>query len=369
MVTTVRNIVEKARRAYIWQSETVSINKKAHLYEQVHWSKHRQDVFDDYWISNYGKKIPNKWHRLYESINGVFNVEYFPERLFTSLYEPTVNRIDYCRTLRDKSFLQTMFGHVDEIRIPKTLLLSSGRYFYDGSQNIITKEEALSLVNNIGEAVIKPTIVHGSGVNIVIVDIKNGIDSISGEAIGSILSRYGSNFCIQEKIIPHQSYKALYEGSINTIKIMTYIIEGSIYHDPISLRIGSGGSWLDNIHAGGLCVGVREDGTLRKYAYRLGYGNCNEKLILHPDSGFVFEGKSVYGINEIIQAAYKLHGMIPNIGAIAWDFCVDKDNNVVLIEANYNGNSAWFPQIVNEEPLFGNNTQDILKFLRKANRF
>ena len=236
MVTTVRNIVEKARRAYIWQSETVSINKKAHLYEQVHWSKHRQDVFDDYWISNYGKKIPNKWHRLYESINGVFNVEYFPERLFTSLYEPTVNRIDYCRTLRDKSFLQTMFGHVDEIRIPKTLLLSSGRYFYDGSQNIITKEEALSLVNNIGEAVIKPTIVHGSGVNIVIVDIKNGIDSISGEAIGSILSRYGSNFCIQEKIIPHQSYKALYEGSINTIKIMTYIIEGSIYHDPIFLQ-------------------------------------------------------------------------------------------------------------------------------------
>lgn len=36
----------------------------------------------------------------------------------------------------------------------------------------------------------------------------------------------------------------------------------------------------------------------------------------------------------------------------------------VIIEANYLGQSVWFPQIVNEEPIFGEYTIDILKRIR-----
>lgn len=367
-IYSVNNVIEKARRKYIWGLEVKNINKKTNLYKNVVWTTNQQKEFDEYWLTYYGKKISNKWHKLYESINGEHNIEYFPEGLYTSDFEPNVNRIDYCRVLRDKSFLQTMYADTEGVTIPNNYLLFSGRYCYDSQQHIISKEYAIEVANNIGEAVIKPTVLHGSGRNIIVVNFRNGKDLKTGKSVKAIIDSYSTNFCIQECLKAHESYSLIYPESINTIKILTYILNGSIYHDPISLRIGSGGSWIDNIHAGGFCIGVDESGKLGKYAYRLGYGDSNEKTVKHPDTGYLYESGSVYGIQSIIDCAYRLHGRTPNIGAIAWDFCINSDGKPVLIEANFNGNSAWFPQVVNSKPLFGENTKAVLLFLKSLRK-
>jgi len=43
---------------------------------------------------------------------------------------------------------------------------------------------------------------------------------------------------------------------------------------------------------------------------------------------------------------------------------IDSDGHFVLIEVNTSGQSAWFCQMVNGEPLFGDNTVEMLMRIR-----
>ena len=56
--------------------------------------------------------------------------------------------------------------------------------------------------------------------------------------------------------------------------------------------------------------------------------------------------------------------MTSNIGVISWDFTVDKNGNVVVIEANFKGQSVWFPQMLSGDTFFGNNITEILKYIK-----
>lgn len=52
------------------------------------------------------------------------------------------------------------------------------------------------------------------------------------------------------------------------------------------------------------------------------------------------------------------------MGILSWDLTIDEEGQVVIIEMNSTGQSAWFPQFVNGESLFGENTPQILKLIK-----
>ncbi len=358
--------LEWARRKYIWLFEWYSILRRRKQYRNVKWTKEQQREFDAYWKTNYGKTISNRWHRLYESINGTFDIRYFPEVIFTSRLEPHWNRVDYCKVLRDKGYTYSLYGRLEGVIIPRTYMLFSGRYCYDAEQKVLPREEAMELLRDLGIAILKPTVQHGGGLNVLMVDFQGGVDRLSGKTVEEIVAAYKTNFIVQERVHAHEMFMRIYPKAINTIKILTYILKGKLYHSPISLRVGSGGSYLDNTHAGGLGVGVKDDGRLRQYAYRLGYFNSSEKLERHPDTGFLFKDALLPGVPQIIQAAYKMHGLTPQLGTIAWDFCVNEAGLPVLIEANYKSNGIRCHQVANEGGLFGENTTAILQALKQG---
>ena len=179
-----------------------------------------------------------------------------------------------------------------------------------------------------------------------------------------IFNSLGENFVVQKRIIPHPDFSVFNSSSINTIRIMTYIANGEMHHVPIAFRIGRKGKNVDNIHSGGLVVGVRDDGTLLPNAYELGYGDKTTKYSQHPDSKVTFDGYKLPYIPEIINSAYAIHKRLVNIGIVSWDFTVDCENNPVLIEANIRGQSIWFPQIVHGKGAFGEYTKDIIKMIK-----
>ena len=162
----------------------------------------------------------------------------------------------------------------------------------------------------------------------------------------------------------HESIAKIYDSSINTFRTITYVVDGVVHCADLAMRLGSGGGKIDNIHAGGLVIGVENDGMLLKYAYKLGYSDSKEKLDNHPDSGIVFENYKIYGTEKIIECAKELHGLTPHLGMISWDFMVSTDGNPVLIEANYWGQSVWFTQIVHGKPFFGDKTKLILSKIK-----
>src|SRR5699024_9643101 len=112
-------------------------------------------------------------------------------------------------------------------------------------RKIIEKEMAEEIIENIGEAVIKPTLDSSSGDSVTLCDFQGGIDQLNGKTIGEVFKSYKENYIIQEKIIPCKELDKLYPHSINTLRVITYIIGGRIEHAPITLSMGRSGNHVD----------------------------------------------------------------------------------------------------------------------------
>ena len=85
----------------------------------------------------------------------------------------------------------------------------------------------------------------------------------------------------------------------------------------------------------------------------------------HPDTKIKFNGYCISKVTDIVDVALKCHTCIPWLGILSWDFSLDENGTPVLIELNATGQSAWFPQMCNGEPLFGEHTAYMLQKIRK----
>lgn len=343
----------------LWVFEWVNIMKKKEIYSNVRLTNEQRKQIDDFWKKNYKKNISTRWHRLYQSYTGTFDHRYFPEIIFSTELEPILNPRNICKVYSDKGLLELFYKDDKNVKIPKTYIVNCSGIFYDGNRKIITEKRVLDLLHNIGDSVLKVTMGESSGNGVTMHHFKNGIDTKTGRCIKNILEDYKVNFIIQERIFPNEKFYALYKKSINTIRVITYIVDDKIYHAPLTLRIGRGGKEVDNIHAGGLAIGVSDEGTLNKIAFT----EMQQRYDRHPDSGVVFNGYVVPKIPIIIDTAKRLHEKTPHMRMISWDFTLDNDDNIVLLEINIMAQSIWFPQMVNGRSIFGENTERMLQFI------
>ena len=335
--------------------EDIAITKKRDLYNSIQWTPKQQKEFDDYWLDVYGKKISNKWHRLYQASSGVFSVDYIPEKLYTTKIEPKMNDRRYARILEDKSLIEILCNGCG-CTVPKTLAVCSGGRCYDGKRFPVDKKKlAEDLLG--WSFVIKPTVGTSSGIGVEFID---PTFSYSLKDMFRILNSHGKDYIVQARINQHPLFAEFNSTSVNTIRITTFIANGDIHHVPLAFRIGRKGKKVDNIHAGGIGVGVRDDGTLLPDAYELGYGDKAKRFQSHPDSKIIFAGTSLPMIPNIIKAAYRVHSRMSHIGIISWDFTIDEQSTPVLIEANMTGQGIWFPQIIHGKGAFGKYTKSVL---------
>lgn len=345
--------------------EMQALKKKKKIYENVVWSLEKNEKFNEFWTRNYGKIIDSRGHKLYEGINGIFHKDYFPDYLFATKLEPILNNYKYARIYGDKSLTEILYSKYSKLKIPQTYLVKSNGIWYNADRRPIGLKEVKEILFQLGEAIIKPTIGASSGKGVWFCNFVDGTDLNNETTINHLIESDYNNFIIQEKMVQHHSFSRLYPHSINTIRIITYIANEKVNHADLCIRMGTGGKKVDNIHSGGLVVGLDNDGNLNDYAYKLGYSDSKIRLDRHPDTNIVFKDYKLDGINKIIETAMDLHGLTPNMGIISWDFMIDQNSNPSLIEANYMNQSIWFPQIVHAKPIFGENTEYMINLLRK----
>lgn len=345
----------------IFVGEYANIFKKRHLYKHVVLSESEKDSIQRIWKKNYNKKISTRWHRLYQSYNGNFNKLYFPEVLFTLKLERKLNNREIARVLSDKSLLPIYYKDVENVRMPETYLINNSGIFYTRERNIISREKALVLIENIGEVIIKPTLDSSSGDSVTLCDFYNGFDRRSEETTAEVLNSYKENYIIQEKIIQSNKLDVLYSQSINTLRVITYLVDDKIEHAPITLSMGRNGNHVDNIQAGGISVAVSDRGELNSK----GFTHYKEVHDYHPDTGTVFKNHTLPEIGKLIETAKEMHEKTPHMRIISWDFTLDEQNNIVLLEFNLSGQSVWFPQMVSGKAIFGNNTERMIRMIRK----
>ena len=82
-----------------------------------------------------------------------------------------------------------------------------------------------------------------------------------------------------------------------------------------------------------------------------------DRFEVHPYSKVRFEDYDISPLRSIVEVAHRLHGYVPMLKMISWDWSLDENDKPVLIEMNISGQSVWFPQMVNGESFFGENTE------------
>lgn len=356
---TIIDLPMKYRIMNINRSERKNIRQKKHLYEKVHLSGDEKENIDSFYTVAYGSKVPYKWHRLYQSYTGIYDRTYLPEIIYSTKLADKMNPYNYADVLQDKNLLNVLFSDVEGVRLPQIYVICANGTFLDSERNLINIEQAISILSNAGSVAVKKSVESSSGRDVMICNFVNGIDLKSGEKVSDIINnmKIGGNFKVEEKINQYHELEYIYSKSLNTFRVITYILDNRIFCAPLSMRIGRSGSEVDNIHHGGIVIGVSQDGELMGEAY----SEFQERFTKHPDSNVVFKGYRISKVSEIIEAAKRLHVRVPFMKMLSWDLSIDSDGKVVLIELNATGQSIWFPQMVNGKSLFGENTKEVLQ--------
>lgn len=335
--------------------------RRKEIYTKTDLSKKQKESINKFFKENYGKKVPFTWHKYYTSFTGNFDVRYIPEMLYIPEFEFFENsKREYAKVIEDKNILPIFAKYVDVYMPSLYVQCINGILKNNKGEPLSGMEEVVKIIDN-KEVFIKPSVDSNSGHGCKLLNIRDGIDMNTGKSCKEILTTLGENYLVQEKIICHKSLRDIYDKSVNTFRVITYLFNGKVWHMPVILRIGQGGAVVDNAHAGGMFIAVDDNGDLHKTAFT----EFNKRYDEHPDTKLKYESYNIPNVKGIIDAAYRMHNLIPQLGCINWDFTLNEECKPVLIEANVLGGSIWLPQIAHGKGAFGDNTEDILKWIRE----
>lgn len=321
----------------------------------------QKNQIDELYLNHYGEKIDYVWHQNFAAHANKFDYRFFPEVLYIPEFERFQNQNPAaCRMLGDKNFLPVVAEAAD-IRMPHTIISCTNGILRDEDNHIISEAMSNEVLNTQNRFFVKPSTGSCSGHGCRLLS-KNDNYEINNNMliINNMAGGYARNYVIQSVVTTHPTLEALHPESVQTFRIITYLWKGGIENMPVILRIGRGKSNVDNAHAGGMFIAVCDDGKLGDHAVT----EFNLQFTIHPDSGIVFKDYQLPSYNRLVKAAKRMHELVPQIGVVNWDFTIDTDGEPILIEANLNGGSVWLPQMAHGVGAFGENTEEVLEWLR-----
>ncbi len=357
------NLLERATIRKLRNNEIKKYQdpRRVEIYSKTTLTTQQKAEIDHIYKKYYGERIPYTWHRHFTAFTGNFDPYYFPELLFIPEFERFMNPDNtYAKVFSDKNVLPLIAKSSSvNVSIPDTFFSSINGLLRDKHNNIISQEEAIALLEN-KRVFLKPTIGTNSGVGCRIIHVVSGKDQLTGKSAQEVLRSLGKNYIVQDCITCHSSIQKIYAQSVNTFRVITYLWRGKVEHMPAIMRIGQGGSFLDNAHAGGMFIGVSDCGILRKEAFT----EFRKSFTHHPNTHLKFEGYQIEHFPKVIEAAKKMHRAIPQVGCINWDFTIDEAGNPVLIEGNMRWGSVWLIEMAHGCGAFGQRTPEVLEWIR-----
>ena len=329
--------------------------RRVAIFSKVNLTPEQKNQIDTFYLANYGAKIPYTWHRHFTAFTGNFDYKYFPELLYIPEFEHFMNYSrEYIEVFTDKNVLPLIAQSVG-IKTPRLILSRTCGIFRDSNYHLVSEDDAVNFLIKAGEVFVKPSVGTSSGVGCEVVTVESRSEALA------IFERLGSDFTVQERLRCCEDISAIYPGSVNTFRIITYIWHGEIRHTLSLMRIGQGGNYLDNAHAGGMFIAIDDDGTLHDKAFT----EFNTQFTEHPDTHMKFSGRKINDFPKALKSAKRMHEAIPQVGIINWDFTVGEDGSPIIMEGNMRYGSIWLAQMSHGRGLFGDDTAEILQWTRK----
>lgn len=306
------------------------------------------------------KKANTRWYKVYYNINNNENPDYITETDYYNSIEPALNHKSFCDAYSDKNFYHKI---LDKNLLPKIYLRRIQGNYYNEDYNLIMDDEniILNFPKNPDRLIIKKAFDSGggSGVGLLSKIYEIWYDYNNELVTKEFLERkYGFNYVIQEYLNQHQYFKQFNESSVNTVRLLTYrsVITNEIIPLQAVLRIGKKGSFVDNQASGGIACGIDEFGQLNSFAvnkYGKKYEKYNEIVFSNTDR--------IPGFSKIVNSGIKLASFFHYHRLLGFDFSINEQNEVKLIEINNKNNEINFYQM-NNGPLFKEYTNEIIEY-------
>lgn len=338
-----------------------SISKKTALRRwKVRYTKHFKDFpvlrkltkeqkreVQTYYKGLVGRRVPLYTHVQFYSLTGKFTKEYIPYNFYHVEILPRANVHRLMYAFGDKNMCDFFFP--GENVVHTVLKNMNGDYYYEGEP--VSKEDAVRLCSNLQNMIIKPSRQSG-GHHIQAFASNNGVMDLDGKTVESLFKEYKKDFLVQDRVRQHEAMAALNPTSLNTIRILSYRSGSEVLLCNSIVRIGRSGSVTDNQSAGGIAVGISENGLLYECAYSL-VGQVRQ-----TDTGIVLKDYSIPNYYKVVELVKRLHLKLPFFKLVGWDVAIQENGEPVLIEFNTD------PGLFQESfPGLGNHSERIIREL------
>lgn len=136
---------------------------------------------------------------------------------------------------------------------------------------------------------------------------------------------------VEEVLVQHAEMARLYPGSVNSLRMVTYLDPAGVVHVLAGvLKVGNGGV-IDNFSNGGMYTMLDEHGR----ALHAASDEEGHPFEVHPITGVPITGYQVPLFDEVRQLVDTLARRVPALPYIGWDIAITPQRPVV-IEGNHN---------------------------------
>lgn len=306
--------------------------------------------------------------RLMCTISGINSSLYVPENIQYKWIEPTLNNRLFSAIYNDKNFYDKYLYHFRDL-FPVTIIRGIAGVLYTSDYKVINDYSCINFFKQLDDKqtyVLKPSIETGGGEAIFFFTkdnegIHGNIGSFTwGKIMHLLMHTYKGNFIVQVKLKQLDFFSLFNQTSLNTVRLYVYrsVTDECIHPLHAYIRFGLKGSLVDSSSKNGCTCGVFIDGTLNSFALTK-YGDKITNLDVIEN----YKGKPVPYFEEMKELAKQIAPEFPYHRLLGFDFTVDENQQVRLLEVN-NLYIGVINQQMNTGPLYGSFTDEIINYCK-----
>ena len=324
-------------------------DKLRHTRPQPLSAAQRQEIIS-YWSQFTDVRRYMRWFEFYSTVcqESAQLKYYIPDSIHFADIDATFTSPRRSAELDDKNLYDLYFHDVNRA---VTVMRKVNGELLDKDYHPITREQAMELYSQAETVVSKDSKLAVGGHSIKF--------HTTGTCTPADFIHYlegKSDLVVQELLHQHDTLNGIHRESINTIRIMSLLLDGHTHLLSSVLRMGKDGARVDNASSGGLVCGINDDGTLKEVAF----DKNGNRYTRHPQGG-PFKGIKIEGFDKCCSLVKDLAGrMCTTSRLISWDLSIDPAGEPLLIEVNLSYGELDFHQLCNG-PIFGSLTTQVLE--------
>ncbi|MBI9032096.1 hypothetical protein JEZ13_08875 [bacterium] len=295
------------------------------------------------------------YFKIYSTFNNKVDLNYVPDYLYEFPIKNILLDQRYSHYNNDKNLYEKRlidFSHL----FPKVIFRRISGVFYDNNYNYINNIH--KFIESISHQIIvikeSTDSAGGKGVKFFNrVDANHLYETKDGYTINQELSNK-KDIVVQEKLIQSLEMSKINKSSINSVRVVTYrsVSDNKVHVIQALLRRGGADSFLDNWHSGGSIIAIKGDGQIADFGY-----NENFEQVYHGVKNFI-----IPKLNEMYALAIEIAKSEFYHRQISFDFFLDLEDNVKIIEINYSVSPVV--QIICG-PVFAEYTDEVIEYCQK----